>query len=563
VQGDIADPPASYRGVDRRQRQGMPRRTIRLVELIAVVTGLLVIGVGVPVSLLHVPRSSALDAQAALRDLWAILFFSAGVLHLVRWRMTGDAHAALRGCGTLCFGLLTALTAALAPLLHRSGVDESLMPITRTVAVVACLALLARVGRTPAVDTRVRPLRLLGITVAGAWAFLALAVAAAQSHRPVELGPTVWFAIECGLALGWISCGIRATRRGVTDRSASFTWMGVALLLMSAVEVMRALAFMSHPELLFLGTGVQLVVGAVVLINAATDLAGVLAADGNHLLHMSGTLHETVHHLSTDEQTEAARRHDTRSALASLKAASLVLDRYDATLDPQTKVQLRSSFAQELSRLETMIEGRSREPLEDYRLDAVVSACRGNVDGVTVTGDLAPVRVSGRPEELLPVVRSILAILGRRSPERTVGVRMVGAASGVRLICETRASADTVRDHLSDRNEEPVRRLGLLVARRRMREQGGDLVVHDRADGSTAVELWLRAAAGEAPDQEIVEAVEARLDRADLTTPAEHPPTAPRLTRQHHDEVRPRQLVMADGHVRRAVVIRSYDAEPA
>jgi hypothetical protein len=553
VHGGTSHSRAAYQGADRRQRQSRPpRRTVRPVELIAALTGLLVIGVGVPVSLLLVPAASALDAQEALRALWASLFVVAGVLHLVRWRVTGDAHAALRGCATLCFGLLTVTTAALAPLLYPSAVTEPLTPITRTVAVVACLTLLARAGRTPVVDSSIRPLRVVAITLATAWAFLALAVATAQASAPLDLGAPVWFATECVLAVGWVACGVRATRSGVTDRTASVTWMGLALLLMSMVEVLRALAFVARPELQFFGTGVQLVVGAVVLINAA-----------NHLLHLSGAVRETAHHLSADEQAGVERRHDARSVLASLKAASLVLDRYDEKLDAPTKARLRSSFAQELDRLEAILDDCSAQPLEDFRLDAVVAACRGSVNGVSVTADLAPVRVSGRPEDLRSVIHSVLTILGRRSPERSVRVRLGGTAGGVRLVCETPAGTDAHRLQRPDRGDDPLRRLGLLVARRQMREQGGDLAVHDRADGSTAVELWLRAAAGDVPGEESVQPVEGRLDVVDLATPAQDPRVAAGLTRQDQDDIRPRHIVMPDGQVRPVVAISSYDKKSA
>jgi hypothetical protein len=493
VQGGVETTSADYRGSDRRHRSSRPARTVRRDEVLAVIAALLFCAGLLPLGLDQMATAQAQHAQDALRNVWSFLFLAGGLLHLVRWRVTGETGAGIRGAGAVCLGALSAPTTAIAPLLSSSVTTAALSPLSRTIAVVACLSLLTRATHSPVVDSHARPLRTLAMTIAGAWAFIALLVVLAQHHDPVDAGNTGWFAIESAMTLGWLLCGAAAAKRARADHSVSLGWLSGATVLMATAEMCRGLAFVVDSRLTYFSTGVQLVAAMIVLLNATADLTILLSAESRLLHLLSGTVRDTARQLTADERAEAQRRHDARAVLAALRAASLVLDRYDDTLDRETRAELLGSFSGELQRLEQMIERRTDAPLEVFTLDSVIGPALAAIEDISVTADLSPALVLGRPDELAGLVQNVVSTLGRRAGDSRVRVRVTRSTSGVQIACE---AAGSNRRGVSrrDGDDDSARNLRLQVVRRIMREQGGDIVVNDRWDGSMSVVLWLRPA---------------------------------------------------------------------
>jgi hypothetical protein len=423
--------------------------------------------------------------------MWSIMFLATGVLHLVRWRVTGETRAGIRGAATVCLGALAAPTAAIAPMLSSSASTAALTPLSRTVAVVACLSLLARAVHAPAIDTKARPLRALVVTLLGAWAFIAAMLMLADRHRAVDAGNHGWFAIELAMTTGWLLCSIAAARRAAADRNVSLGWLAVATTLMAVAELCRGLAFVVTPQLQYISTGIQLIAALVVLLNAVTELTTLLSAESRLVHLLTGTVRYTERQLTEDEQADSRRRHDARAVLAALRAASMVLDRYDDTLDHEARAELLGSFTSELQRLEQMIERRTDAPLEIFSLDTVLQPALASLTDVVVDADLSPARVQGRPDELAGLVQSVVSTLGRRAAFSRVRVRVTRSTSGVQVACEATAGA---MPRVRDTDDDSAGKLRLQIARRIMREQGGDVVVNERWDGSMSVVLWLRPA---------------------------------------------------------------------
>jgi len=459
--------------------------------VVAVLAGLLLCAGLLPLGLAHMSSAAARHAQDALRTTWSIMFLAAGVLHLVRWRVTGETRAGIRGAGTVCLGALAAPTAAIAPMLSSSATTAALTPLSRTIAVVACLSLLARAVHAPAIDTNARPLRALVVTLLGAWAFIAAMLMLAERHQAVDAGNRGWFAIELAMTAGWLLCSFAAARRAAADRNVSLGWLATATTLMAVAELCRGLAFVVTPQLQYVSTGIQLIAALVVLLNAVTELTTLLSAESRLVHLLTGTVRDTERQLTEDERADSRRRHDARAVLAALRAASLVLDRYDDTLDHDARAELLGSFTRELQRLEQMIERRTDAPLEVFSLDTVLRPALASLTDVVVDADLPPARVQGRPDELAGLVQSVVSTLGRRAAFSRVRVRVTRSTSGVQVACEATASAmPPVRETHGD----SAGKLRLQIARRIMREQGGDVVVNERWDGSMSVVLWLRPA---------------------------------------------------------------------
>jgi len=482
---------AAYRGDDRRGRTPKAARTIRRAHVLGLVAALLAGGALLPLGLLSMSDADALHAQGALRTIWSLTFLTAGVLHLVRWRVTGETRSGLRGAGTIALGAMTAPTTALAPMLSNSASTAALSPMSRTVAVVCCLSLLMRAARAPMIDTRVRPLRALALTVLSGWLFIALMIVLAQRNDAVKADNPTWFAVELGLAAAWLLCAVAAANRAKSEGTVSFIWLAVAASLLSVADATRGLAFVASPSWQFVATGLQLVAAGLVLVNAATDLTVLISAESRLVQTLAGTVRDTERQLSADDRAESTRRHDARAVLAALRTASMVLDRYDGSLDTESRAGLLASFADELCKLEQMIERRSDAPLETFELDRVIGPAIRSVVSATVVGDVPSFPVYGRAMELRGLVANVLSTLARQASDSQVRVHVTRSTSGIQIVCEAIGGfkqAGTPSDDISARN------LRLQVAKRMMREQGGDVILSEGWDGKLSVALWLRPA---------------------------------------------------------------------
>ena len=438
------------------------------------------------------PLSDALHAQGALRTIWSLTFLTAGVLHLVRWRVTGETRSGLRGAATIALGAMAAPTTAIAPMLTTSATTAALSPITRTVAVVCCLSLLLRVARAPVIDTRVRPLRALLVTLVAGWSFIAVMVVLAHRNEALNERPATWFAVEVGLACAWLLCAVATAARARRENDVSFIWLSIAAALLSCADVFRGLAFVANPGWQFVGTGLHVVAAGLVLVNAATDLTVLITAESRLVHTLSGAVRDTEQQLNADERIEATRRHDARAVLAALRTSSLVLDRYDASLDAQSRAELLASFGAELSRLEQMIDRRTDTELEAFPVDSVVGPAVRSAAPGAVVDELPSFRVYGRALELRGLVENVLSTLATEAPDSQVKLRVTRSTSGVQIVCESTAVTTDSASHAGD--DVSARNLRLQVARRMMREQGGDVVVTESWDGKVTVALWLRQA---------------------------------------------------------------------
>ena len=470
----------------------VPRR-FGTKELAALVLGVLVVGAALPTAIRQLPPDSAESIQRGLRAFWSMLFIACGVVHLVRWRLTGESAPALRGSAAIVLGVLSAPVSALAPLMFDSPSLGTISPLSRAIAAAACLSLLTRLRHSPAVDTRVPPIRALWVTLALAGGALAAAMAATRAGAQLDLTPHMWLGLELALTAGWIAMAAEVSRKAHTARRPSLLCLAHVLLLMGVAELLRGVALVTTPRLVLYATGLQLTAGAFALVNAIADLNGVLAATGNRLLLVTSALREAEHHLSAEDEQTAVRRHDVRSILTSLRAASTVLDRFGDDLDEETARRLRESFNTELTRLESMIGRRDDEPVRTFRVDQVLDALVADLPGVDLETDLARVTARGRPGELVAALQSVLAHVVRRSPSGPVRLAVGRSAAGVSV--EVEASVPVVTTATTQTGprtgEGYANELGLYFARRLLREQDAELALSQAPSGQLRATIWL------------------------------------------------------------------------
>ena len=492
---------ARYKGVDRRQTGESLRDRVRPLDLVAFAGILAVLGVAVPAALHHVATGdAAVRAMGVIRVLNATLFVAAGVLRVVRWRLTGEARTGLLGAALLCLGLLSAPGSLLAPAMFRAEPALALAPISRVISVVACLALVARALRAPTVDSTLRPLRTAAGVIGSGWVLTGVAIAVA-STRSLDGSAHVWAGVEAVLAVSWGICAVTAMREW---REPSSFWLGINLATMAAAELLRALAFYRMGSVALYATALQLVAASLTIANSGADLSEVLSSESTRLLRLSDQLQNTEDLLDEEAREREERLHDARSVIAALKAASLTLDRYDERLDATTKSRLRSSLVSELSRLESVIDARAQEPPTVFRLDVALAplfiAERRN--GLTITSKLGMLSARGRPLEFVTVVQNLLVNARRYAPGSvvTVGVRSVGDDVIVYVedrgpgVPEDERELIFGRGHSAKTGAAGGTGLGLYLARRLMREQGGDIHVEERVGGGARFVLTMTRA---------------------------------------------------------------------
>jgi signal transduction histidine kinase len=503
--GSIAHNTSSYVGIDRRRDRSTTRPAIDPREIAAFVVLLTLVGLGLPSLLSNLPSiDAAMHAQSALRTTWSVLFVCAGLFRLVRWRLTGETPMALLGVAMVSFGLLSAPTAAFAQLIHDSQRDIILSPVTRAVAVTAFLITLGRSFRSAPVDARVSPKRSLVLTLLLATGAIAIAIATAQLGAPIALPDSCWMAIGISDTVAWLALFGVAVSRGIRQKNASYVWTSLGLLTLATAEMLHALAFVGPAGIAFYSTCLHVVAGAVALTNSAADLGLVFSAEGNRMLSLSGALYEAEELRTEEEQFQEERLHDARSVIAALKAASITLDRYDERLDHAVKHSLRTSLVSELARLERVIDGRRTEPLQSFRLDValgpVLTAEREN--GLVITNKLGSVKALGQPLEIATVVQNLLVNARRYAPGSTVRISATSSNGRVQVLVEDRGpGVDPTQHELvfqrgyrCQEDGEKGSGLGLYLARRLMREQGGEIVLRSRDGGGASFVLTLRAA---------------------------------------------------------------------
>ena len=543
--GSTATTAGPYAGQDRRLGRTTARDSITTNELTAFGAALALIGLGLPTLLDSLPHSTALHAQGALRTTWSILFVCAGLFRLVRWRLTGEACAAFLGVGMVAFGLLSASTRALAPLLPHETTDLWLSPVTRTIAVAVFQVVLARGLLSPRVDARVRPTRMLVRAVFAGTAVLALIAIVDRLVTHVTLAPHTWFDLGAIQAGAWLFLAAAAAHRGARYSDPSTVWISFGLLLMWIAEMLHAMAFVSPSASAFYATCLQVVAGAVALANSATDLGLVFSEDGNRLLSLSGALHHAETMLTEEERLQAERLHDARSVIAALKAASITLDRYDERLETEVKHRLRSSLVSELARLERVIAGRREEPLRAFRLQPALQPLliAEHENGMSIHADLSDFAVIGRPLELATVVQNLLVNARRHAPGSPVRITATHLHGQTRITVEDRGPGVDpsqrelvfARGHRGN-SEGSGSGLGLYLARRLMREQGGEISVRDRVGGGASFVLTLPAPSWNQKVDDGIEVLDAGDSQRGVAAGQRYPSLLAGLPRQRHDD---------------------------
>jgi signal transduction histidine kinase len=486
-----------YRGPDRRTTQlaasldrtsTPPHRTV--LWLMVGSATLIAAATSVPPPFEPLVLPSLRIVVVALTALLAVLLGQV-------WRATGAAGAAWTHAGVAVL-VIPAVFDVATPLW---AFDAAAM--IRTAAVLAAGWSIAVAASGPAVDSALRPTR----AILGSYALLLGTGLVLLAAGPGLLPAEVLALVAVLPALAWVVLLVRLIPHRRSSDSPVPSWLLTAFATVALVELVRLLPSSPDAWLTITAAALHATALTIAIGNAGRLLvaAAATARDAGYLDAAAATSR-----IRAAEEAERARRHDVRNALAAVEGAAIVLDRAGSDLNVATRDQLHRAVRTELTRLRRLV---SPEGQATYRPDA---ACPPMVDLDLLIRDHAVltrsaghhVSVRGRagvvtadPVATSRIIRNLLSNAARHGADPSGRVKVE-----LHLTVDDTTATVTVRDHgpgIAEADRGRVfahgwsgrpggQGLGLHLALRLAREQGGDLRLRPPDGTGAAFDLRLR-----------------------------------------------------------------------
>lgn len=485
-----------YAGMDRRQRPlaalGPPSGQVFTV----VSASLLIGGLAVPFALGHVTALTTSQMTFVMfRVVAALLLLAAGLMNLIRWRMTGEAALALTGSAVVLYGTLGVL-----PPLLRSMLPAGHLSVLRLANATLVIALLAYAMRCPQVSSRVRPSHIL---VSGLALTAAVLVALDRHLVPASVLTNARFPAYAATALtaAWLLLGAAAFALGRRREQARLSWLGLTVIALAFSESALAASF-SHPGSWLVASGsLRTLAGAVWCFAAGRELLVVMADQGESLLRLDDRLNHAMARLDAAQARDEERSHDARAALCAVQSAISTLTGFYERLETETRSQLEQAVESELMRLRRLLDDPGTSDFEFFDLASAIQPVITSYRSLGMSIDLQSGSfcwVHGRPADTATVVQTLLENARRHAPGSPVTVRTSRVDGGVVLAVEDRGPGVPVVERTAIFNRgvrgqraqrSPGSGLGLFIASRLMHEQLGDITVRDGLDGGACFML--------------------------------------------------------------------------
>jgi signal transduction histidine kinase len=186
--------------------------------------------------------------------------------------------------------------------------------------------------------------------------------------------------------------------------------------------------------------------------------------------------------------------HDASNAVAGLHAALGVLDARQGAADDRAALLYRAA-AEEVRHLDHLLHRSPEEPCRRFDVGALVAtvAESARVVGSNVSAHTESTLASGRPDDVVAVLKNLLVNAARHAPGAAVRLGVERHGGSVRITCaddgpgldEQTARRAFDRGYRGPKSQGSG--LGLYDARELMRAQGGDLVLDRSRPGACFV----------------------------------------------------------------------------
>jgi signal transduction histidine kinase len=427
---------------------------------------------------------------------------------LVHWRLSGVVTSLLIAVGLLLIGPVYVGINRLAPLVIGQRPSA-----TAAAVMFVAVGLLLYAAWGHEVDDRARLPRVATWVVAGtAVAALLLRVLAPESVVATidQVGPSDGWAALLTLAFAgtWLALAVRCLLPSPHRSSSLLPWLALMAVARGLHEATRGLGALRGHVIGDADEVLLLVGGLCVLWGVGRDL----------LVHVTTQRQELfVTQLSRD-RAEAAieavrfdaeeRAHEARNALMAIEGATRTLDRHHDRLPPAMRTELAGAIAAEVARLQRIITGAPEETCRSFGIaealaPAFTAARSRGLDVVSHVG--LSILALGSWSKTSEVVHNLLENARCHAPGSVVTIDSLVADGWVMLRVSDRGpgvppshrAAVFERSFRCPGTVSPGTGLGLYIAQRSMREQGGDIWLEDGPGGGTSFILGLPAAPSE------------------------------------------------------------------
>ena len=386
----------------------------------------------------------------------------------------------LEGCATAAL-LLVVLVTSLAVAQGYDGRPD--LDRTAQATSVAATAFFIAAGLTRVVCWRITSEAGSGYTGAALLAFgiLALLLSAGANTPPV-----VTFAVTLLIALAVLAAVF--SKHAAASSSAHLARTALAstappLVVLAGFGFSRT-TVVHGPGLWLLTPGALLAtIAGTSLVRAMTALDRATTRDQLRLATVAADRDRARAALDAQQAWRRELSHDASNAMAALRLATSVMTTHDGRLAPERVETLQAAVLGEISHLDHLINRTSQETPADFDVLATVEpiAAAQRLGGLDVSVVGERVRAHGNAADLATVVQNLLVNARRhglggavtiRTERRdgTVGMVVEDQGPGVPEQQRRRIFDDGVRGEASEGSG-----LGLYVARRLMREQGGSI----------------------------------------------------------------------------------------
>ncbi len=441
------------------------------------------------------------------------LFFGAGMLRYTRWKVTGEPYAAASAGALLVFAVTTFPMSLASRTIDASSLSSVSGGLTRVTAALVVAALLApALGVVPA-DEWPRPQWIVGLGFVLALSVFATSLALGATHPALEASLKTAAGLDAVCGALWLTLAGLSLRTGLQGGRTSARWGALVMGLVGVAELDRVAAAENRSwSWVVLAAATTLVAGTVSIASAGAGAREALSSHDRELEDTTGALADSERLLAVVEARRTDLVHDARSMICALRAALAALDREDESAGSDGTLRLRAAMDVELERLGRLIEGTGSpggaSTALAVALAPLVATMRGQ--GLEVESRIEGVWVFGRSDDLAHIVRNLLVNAHAHAPGSPVVLRAESSASVVRVFVEDRGPglpAD-LGDRVFDRGvgAGPGRGsgLGLDVARRLARSQGGDLTAGERPGGGARFVITLPSGAAPVLEAEAV-----------------------------------------------------------